>query len=123
MRGRYRAWVLAALLLMCWSWRATARESTSEEQSLLSLTEAQIVSMLEPQAPYSAGEIAWLVLDLQAEARAEINRTAEEAAAAAVRPVLAMLAEEQARAARWRTAAFVGFVAAGGLFLGLVFGR
>ena len=83
---------VTCLLLPCWTVQASEPEPTSPEPSLLKLTEEEIVSILGPEESYSVPEIATIVIELQAEARAEIKATAVEAAAAAARPMLVTIA-------------------------------
>ena len=109
---------LVCLLGTCWPLPASAPDPTSPEPSLLRLTEGEIVSMFEPDQPYSARELAYVVLELQAEARAEIRTTSEQAAADAVVPVLVQLAG--ARAERDEARARLRAARAGGLFAGAV---
>jgi hypothetical protein len=116
---------LVSLLGTCWLLPASAPESTSPEPSLLRLTEGEIVSMFEPDQPYSARELAYVVLELQVEARAEIRATSEQAAAEAVRPVLVELAGARAERDEARTrlrTARVGFLFAGvvGIIVGVL---
>lgn len=120
------------LLVTCSLGLASERAPTSPAPSMLKLTEAEIVSMLGPEGSYSVPEIATIVLELQVEARAEIRRTSEEAAAAGVRPVLVELAgvtaERDAYRSQlrtWRTVAVIAGVLAfaAGVGVGVLAGR
>ena len=119
-RGSVRlAWCVTCLLVTSWTARASEPVPTSPESSMLHLTEAEIVSILGPEEHYSVPEIATLVVELQTEARAEIQATAVEAAAEAARPLLAELAAVTAERdllvhsrAVWRVVGLGAFAAA-----------
>lgn len=92
LRGRRkRTWCAIFLMLLCSIARASEPELTSPEPSMLQLTEAEIEAVFVSGQPYSAREIALIVSELQAEHRAELQTTATDAAAEALRPVLVEL--------------------------------
>lgn len=113
-------WCVTCLLLLCWTAQASEPEPTSRELLTKPLTAEEIASMLGPEDLYSGSELGtWLAEDLLPMARTVVRETAEEAAAAAVRPLLAELAgvtaeRDQLVLSRgvWRLVAAGGVVAA-----------
>jgi hypothetical protein len=99
-RGMLRLTLCATcLLLTCWLAQASEPGPISVGLSPLKLTREEIVSILGSEELYKGSEIAmWLAEKVLPEARAEIKATAEQAAADALKPVLAELAGQKARA-------------------------